>query len=96
MARLMLETKFRPCYVFLGKSRSKQKALFHCWVEDRRVIPPSPLVGGHTGGTIAATFGLVETEDGSVHEAYPSNIQFVDKKIEEYAFPEEVNDEIPS
>ena len=86
MARLMLETYLRPCYVFLGKLRSRHKALFHCWSTDNRVIVPS-------GDVITGTFGLVETEDGSIHEIYPSNIQFVDKKIEEYTFPEEpVND----
>lgn len=45
--------------------------------------------GGHPGGQISATFGLVEYEDGTMHEVEPQNIRFVDGRINEYGFWEE-------
>ena len=63
---------YRPCIV---KGR---KALFHGWSNKAEVIPPSPMVGGHPGGQLSQTVALVEYEDGSVHEAYPSEVRFLD------------------
>ena len=45
------------------------------------------LRGGHSAGQLAATFGIVEYEDGTVHECYPQEIRFCDNKLEEYYFP---------
>ena len=33
--------------------------------------------------------GIVEYEDGTIHEVKPSCIRFIDDAISEYAFPEE-------
>ena len=46
------------------------------------------MVGGHPGGVIRATFGLVEFDDGTVNEVPPQKIVFCDNKVQEYAFKE--------
>lgn len=81
--KITMKQELRPCVV------NGQKALFHRWMDISKVIPPSPMKGGHPGGTISEVFGIVEKEDGSVCECYPYKIRFVDEKIEEYAFMEE-------
>lgn len=54
-----------------------KKAYFHRWVEISNVIDASPLVGGHPGGQIKYTLGLVEYEDGKIEQVSPERIQFV-------------------
>lgn len=39
-SNLCMNPKYRPCIV-KGK-----KALFHRWAEVRKIIPPSPMIGG--------------------------------------------------
>mgnify|MGYP005762252109 FL=1 len=75
----------------IKKSQSQRKdvkALFHCWSHKSEVVGESTLCGGHSGGQISATFGLVEYEDGTMHEVEPHNIRFVDGRINEYGFRE--------
>lgn len=64
------------------------KALFHCWDHRSELYGASPMIGGHPGGQVSATFAIVEYEDGTVHEVEPHNIRFVDNAMCEYAFPE--------
>ncbi len=73
-------SEYRPCYV------DGKKALFHKWVDKSEIVSPSVLKGGHAGGVICDTFGLVEFENGVVGEVYPHKIKFADNKIHEYAF----------
>lgn len=54
--------------------------LFHCWSQVSEIAPPSVMVGGHSGGVIADTFGIVEDGDGRVHRVRPEKIQFTDKE----------------
>ncbi len=77
-----IKAELRPCLV------DDKKALFHRWNEVRQVVPPSSMIGGHGGGVIAQTFGIVEYEDGSVKECYPYKIRFLDNKHEEFCFKE--------
>lgn len=70
--------ELRPCEV---KGR---KALFHGWHEASRVVPPSPMVGGHNGGEIKFTVAIIEWENGTVTECYPREVKFLDSKVEEY------------
>lgn len=72
----------RPCLI------KDKKALFHMWFECAKVVPPSPMVGGHSGGIIKDVFGLVEFEDGSVSEVYPYEIKFLDSPFIDYYFNE--------
>ena len=68
------------------------KALFHCWSHRSELCDASPMLGGHPGGQVSATFGIVEYEAGTVHEIKPQNIRFVDGLINQYGFRED-NDE---
>lgn len=54
--------------------------LFHCWSQVSEIVPPSVMVGGHSGGVIADTFGIVEDGDGQVHRVRPEKIRFTDKE----------------
>lgn len=56
-----------------------QPGYFHTWEQYSQVVPPSPLVGGHPGGTIAQVFGIVEFTDG-VRRVEPYDIKFVDEE----------------
>lgn len=73
-------SEYRPCVV------NGRKALFHRWEEISKVLPPSPIKGGHDGGTFKVTLGIVELEEGCVTEVYPSDIIFCDNKHQEYCF----------
>lgn len=70
-----MDDKLRICFV-KGK-----KAYFHCWEDKSKIIEPSVLVGGHGGGVIRTTLGIIEyLEDGSVRECYPNEIVFEPKE----------------
>ncbi|MGN0180389.1 MAG: hypothetical protein ACI4DY_13280 [Monoglobaceae bacterium] len=77
-----LGIEYRPCYV-KGK-----KALFHRWADKAEVAPPSVLQGGHNSGQLWRVVGIIEYEDGTVHEAYPDEIRFVPGLMVEYCFEE--------
>lgn len=62
------------------------KALFHCWNHRSEPCDASPMLGGHSAGQVSGTFGIVEYEDGTVHEVLPTQIRFVDREIKNYAF----------
>ena len=64
--------KLRPCTV------DGVKALFHRWEDFAAVLEPSPMVGGHPGGQVCETYGIVEMEDGQVREVKPSKVVFSD------------------
>ena len=77
------ERKYR-----VKESEKNIKALFHCWNHKSELVGESPCYGGHPAGQISQTFGIVEYEDGTIHEAEPTQIRFVDNAMSEYAFPE--------
>lgn len=52
-------------------------AYFHKWNEYMDVIEPSPMIGGHPGGQIKYTLGLVEYTNGTVEEVVPCSIIFL-------------------
>lgn len=65
-----------------------KKALFHRWEDRAQTVPESHLRGGPSAGQVWAVLGIVEYEDGTVHEAYPCEIIFIDDEFKKYAFPE--------
>lgn len=75
-------SEYRPCFV------DGKKALFHRWIDKSEIIAPSVLKGGHAGGVIRDTFGIVEFENGVVGEVYPHKIKFAAGKCNEYSFEE--------
>nr|DAW47348.1 MAG TPA: hypothetical protein [Caudoviricetes sp.] len=54
----------------------KEVYTFHGFYQESNVIPPSPLVGGHSGGVIAYPVAIIETEKGEVLEVEAMKIQF--------------------
>lgn len=74
---IVVKKEYRPCMI------DGKKALFHKWSDEAEIVPPSNLIGGHAGGVIKATFGLIEYEDGTIHKAYPEEIVFCDNKLKE-------------
>lgn len=72
-------TDLRPCLV------NGEKAYFHRWSEHSYIVPPSLLKGGHSGGQVQNTVGIFEKEDGTVIEAYPTDVQFIVDEAEREA-----------
>lgn len=66
----------RPCIV------ASNKAYFHKWINKSKIVDPSPMIGGHRGGVVSFTVGIIEYEDGVVHECNPYEIRFTDNKEE--------------
>lgn len=77
---MKIETELRPCLI------NGKKALFHNWSNKSQIVDPSPFVGGHQGGVLEYTVGIIEYEDGQVCECMPSQIKFIDSKMERYYF----------
>lgn len=71
-ATLSVEAELRPCLV------DGKRALWHEWTTRWEIVPPSIMTGGHGGGQVSASFALVEYEDGTVEEVYPSRVRFLD------------------
>lgn len=70
------KNRLRLCKV--TKRESQEKAIFHKWVEERQLQNASPMIGGHPGGEIASTLGIVEYKDGKVEKVFPEQIRFLD------------------
>lgn len=82
----MQQAQVRPC-VIMRENGTRYHALFHRWVDKSWIVPPSPLVGGHSGGVMRATFALCEYDDGRIAEVPPSEVMFVDDNhIDRYDF----------
>lgn len=92
---------YRPCLVKRDcgkrgkKGKELVKAFFHCWVHKSEVVPPSPMLGGHSGGIVSGVLGLIENEDGTIDQVYPSRIKFLDTQglMSEVCFEEEKGEE---
>lgn len=55
-----------------------RRGYFHSWAQYSQIVPPSLLVGGHSGGVVAEVLGIVEFAD-CVELVYPRDIKFVDE-----------------
>lgn len=79
----------RPCIV------DDRKGLFHGWYYYAEVLEPSIMVGGHMGGPIATTLGIVEFENGEIQLIRPTSIKFIGSRrlMQEYCFEEDILDE---
>lgn len=51
---------------------------FCCWEQYANVVEPSPMMGGHSGGQLAAVYGIVEFDEG-VRRVSVADIQFTDE-----------------
>lgn len=79
-SEIFIRADLRPCIV------KNRKALFHKWNDKSKILEPSPMVGGHGGGILKYTVGIIEYEDGVVTECYPYEIRFIGAKFMEYCF----------
>lgn len=69
-------------------SNGPEKCLFHCWSTESKVIPPSNLRGGHSGGTISETVGILEFEDGHLEKLSINDFRFIDGgQFKQWAWP---------
>lgn len=69
-----LKTENRKC-IF-----KKEVYTFHGFYQESNVIPPSPLVGGHSGGVIAYSVAIIEDKKGKLMEVEATSIQFVEEE----------------
>ncbi len=89
---MKIEYEYRPCRIKVqertkhGSSTNVYEGLFHCWVSEKWVH--TPLMRDEVGGQMQSTYGLVELRTGEVRMFSPNQIQFLDSKMNEYAFPE--------
>ena len=74
----------RPCLILPNKRRG----LCHGIFQDSYIVPPSIMVGGHSGGVVANPVAIVEVEDGQLIRVNPIEVKFVDTKFDEYDFTE--------
>lgn len=58
----------------------KEVYTFHGFYQESNVIPPSPLVGGHSGGVIAYPVAIIEDKKGKLMEVEATSIQLKDNK----------------
>ena len=84
MSGIKISHELRPCMVAICKGGNEQRALFHCWNQWSDVVGESILKGGHKGGQVSETYGIVEFEDGTVKNVYPQLIRFLDNPFDEY------------
>ena len=86
----LVSNMYRPCYA------KGERGLFHHWVDIAEVIGSSMVVGGHPGGKLRMTYGIVELQDGRVKLYEPKDIRFADGGVfgEFMFFTEEQLDEI--
>lgn len=77
--------ELRPCFI------GDKKGLFHGWFYSAEVVAPSLMVGGHNGGQLATTRGMVEMPTGEIVLAFPTDIRFVgsERLMREYCYEEE-------
>lgn len=72
-SEIIVRTERRPVWLKDGA-----KGIFLCWNNRAEIVPPSVMVGGHSGGVISGALAVVELENGSVIEQYPTDIKFAD------------------
>jgi len=77
---ITITQRLRPCFA------DGKKALFHKWSDYSEIVPPSMVRGGHGGGVLNFTLGIVELEDGSVCGIPMQKIKFADCPMMEFVF----------
>lgn len=89
--RLMIgeSSAMRPCKV--RDNEGEHRALFHCWSKEGKIVEPSMMRGGHQGGVVNYTVGIVELEDGKVCLYFPQHIRFLDTDniMSQYCYDED-------
>lgn len=79
----------RPCEI------NGEKALFHMFYTASRIVPPSLLKGGHSGGVVSGAMAIIEHEGGVVETVPAECVVFLDSTgvFQEYDFREHREEE---
>ena len=88
-----ISNALRPCIVTFGKQeapRERYNALLHFWAVKQH--PKDAMLVGETAGQVSFPIGIVEYEDGSVHEIRPQHIRFIDNACADYRFEGDGNE----
>lgn len=81
----MNTNKLRPCKV------GEELYLFHTFAQISQIVPPSNLIGGHSGGTVSGVYAVLERCDGAVIIMEAQLVQFLDQPDEFDKYVEEKN-----
>lgn len=84
--KITIERELRPCIVHVP---AVQETYYKGEYLARRIIEPEHDIKAlfHCWHPVTGN-AIVEYEDGTVHEAKPAHIRFVDNAMREYVFPE--------
>lgn len=72
------------CRIKVNPEEVKHNAIFHHWSERFWTIGQSSMIGRYAGGQMSQTVGIVEYEDGTIHEHTLNEIQFTDGMFEKF------------
>lgn len=79
---------YRPCTVHIPEQRELRRKANEDFPREIVIAPAQDIKAiFHTWNTFTGK-GIVEYGDGTIHEVEPTQIQFVDNAMREYAFPE--------
>lgn len=81
--------EYRPCIMHIPEQRELRRKANEDFPREMVIAPAQDIKAiFHTWNTFTGK-GIVEYEDGTIHEVEPTQIQFVDNAMSEYVFPEE-------
>lgn len=75
-----LRTVYGEIRTKMIQEAEEYRGFFHGWHEKLWTIGESYLVGGHTAGQMSQLVGIVEDEEGKIHECLPEEITFITKR----------------
>lgn len=90
--KITIGIEYRPCMVHIPEHRELRRKANEDFPREIVIAPAQDIKAiFHTWNTFTGK-GIVEYEDGTVHEVEPQNIRFVDNAMCEYAFPDKSKD----
>ena len=86
--KITIGIDYRPCTVHIPEQRELRRKANEDFPREIVIAPAQDIKAiFHTWNTFTGK-GIVEYEDGTIHEAEPTQIRFVDNPMIEYAFTE--------
>lgn len=86
--KITIEIDYRPCTVHIPEQRELRRKANEDFPREIVIAPAQDIKAiFHTWNTFTGK-GIVEYEDGTIHEVEPTQIRFVDNAMREYEFPE--------
>lgn len=80
--------EYRPCMAHIPEQRELRRKANEDFPRETVIAPAQDIKAIFHTWNIFTGKGIVEYEDGTVHDFEPQNIRFVDNMIGKYAFPE--------